>query len=133
VSVKVTVTELVPSLATISCETGSPTGTRIVATKAPALSVVTVAGVVTRVNPSHFTVIVLDAAYPYPVRVMVVPTIPLVGARVMDDVTVKVVGIELTPSVARMLWTPAVLEGIAKITLKPPVPEVVALPTCNPS
>jgi hypothetical protein len=133
VRVNATVTEFVPSLATISCETGSPTGASTVPTKAPELSVVIDAGDVARVIPSHFTVMRLDAAYPYPVRVIVVPTTPLVGALVRDDVTVNVVGMLLTPSVARMLWTPAVLEGTPKITLKPPVAEVVAFPTCDPS
>jgi hypothetical protein len=103
VRVNATVTEFDASLATISCETGSPTGASTVAIKAPELSVMTDAGDVARVNPSHFTVMRLDAEYPYPVRVIVVPTTPLIGALVRDDVTVNVVGIELTPSVARML------------------------------
>lgn len=105
----------------------------MVAMKAPELSVVTAGGAVVRSSPSHLTVIGVVEAYPYPVKVMVVPTIPLVGALVKDEVTVNVVGILLTPSLARMLWTPAVPEGIAKMTLKPPTEEVVALATCKPS
>jgi hypothetical protein len=57
--VKVAVTEPEASLATMSCETGSPGGASTVVMKAPLLSVVTIDGEEARVAPSHFMVIVV--------------------------------------------------------------------------
>jgi hypothetical protein len=64
------------------------------------------------------------------VRVIVVPTTPLVGDLEREEVTVKVAVGEFVPSLACIVWLPRVLEGTANTILKVPVLEVVALPTC---
>jgi hypothetical protein len=98
--VKVVLTTFEPSIASIMCDTGSPGGAEIMATKAPLLSVNTDEGDVGRRVPSHFTVTMAEGEKPYPVRVIFVPTDPLVGNLEREDVTVNGLVTELTPSLA---------------------------------
>ena len=75
-------------------------GTVTVVMKEPFTSVVRGAGIVVKVEPSHITVIAVEEANPWPVRVIVVPTAPLVGALVNEGVTVYVVVAVFVPSCA---------------------------------
>jgi hypothetical protein len=76
---------------------------------------------------------VFEARNPVPVSVITDRTAPVVGVRAIDDVTVKVVEGELTPSVALTVWAPRVLAGTAKVTLKVPLAHDVPFATGKPS
>ena len=75
------------------------------------------------------TVTLAVPAKPVPVTVIEVPTVPLVGERVMLEITVKLaVALFEDASVAVTTCDPAVSAGIVAVQLNVPVPLVVVLP-----
>ena len=65
-------------------------------------------------------VIVEEPANPVPDTVTVVPTLPLVGFKVIDDATVNEAVGELVPSVKVNVWLPGVEAGTVNVADKPP-------------
>ena len=70
-------------------------------------------------------VIVEEPANPVPDTVTVVPTLPLVGFKVIDDATVNEAVGELVPSVKVTVLLPDVDAGTVNVADKPPVEVVV--------
>ena len=85
-------------------------------------------------TPSRVKVIVLDAANPVPVAVVVLPTIPLVGFNSNNAVTVNDAEARFVPSEAFNVCAPFGVAGIATVHEKLPFvrdaqAEVAALPS----
>jgi hypothetical protein len=76
---------------------------------------------------SSVKTIVRDTAKPAPVAMVLLPTIPLVGANARDWSTVNVAGSELTPSDAPMVCVPCGTAGIVTVQEKFPLASDVQL------
>jgi hypothetical protein len=111
------------SPAVIECAPFVEAGTVNVALNEPTEFVVTVVGAVVCATPSNLMVIVEEAAKPVPVTVTVVPTLPLVGLRVMKATMLKVaVATCVDASVTVTVWAPFVeVPGTVNVALKDPM------------
>ena len=85
------------------------------ALKDPIVEEATVVGEVVTIVPSYLMVIVEEAAKPVPDTVIVVPTAPPVGLRVIDALTENCVDADFDDaSVAVTVWAPKVDGGMLK-------------------
>jgi len=95
-----------------------------VALNEPTVDVVTVVGEVVCVTPSYLMVMVEDAAKPVPDTVTVPPTIPVVGFRLIEALTVYVAdAVWEDTSVAVTVCAPFVETGTANVALNEPMVE----------
>jgi hypothetical protein len=78
-------------------------------------------------EPPNVAVMVLPDLKPAPDMVTVEPTLPLVGFRTIDGVTLNVAVGELVPSVAWTVWLPYTETGTVKVAVKEPVEPVVTV------
>jgi hypothetical protein len=93
---------------------------KVAPVKEPVLPVLVVPPRVTD-TPSNLAVIVLEPPKPVPDTVTVEPTLPLVGDRVIDGVTLKVAEAVLElESVADTVWPSMVDAGTVKVQLNVP-------------
>lgn len=93
--------------------------------KEPTLDEVIVVGIVGWTVPSYLIEMLDEAANPVPDTVTVVPPTPVVGERVMDGMTVKVVWAACIPSDAATWCAPAIEGGITNDVENRPALSVV--------